>query len=85
MKRLCKKILTGAFILLFVFIFKLNNVNAASCRIGVSAPASVNSGSTFKVTVVTSSSSTLGTFEYTLSYDSSKVSLTSGQLHVVDF
>lgn len=85
MKKLLSKILTGVFILLFAFIFKIIDVNAASCKIGVSSVSSTGVGSTFKVTVVTSSSSTLGTFEYTLSYDSSKVSLTSGQLHVVDF
>ena len=83
MRKLYKKILTGAFILLFVFLFKLPNIDAASCRIGVSAPSSVVVGQTFKVTVTVSSNSTLGVYEYTLSYDSSKVRLSSGQLHVV--
>ena len=85
MKKLYKKILTGAFILLFVFLFKLPNVDAASCRIGVSAPSSAVVGQSFKVTVTVSGSASIGSWEYTLSYDSSKVRLNSGTLHVVDY
>lgn len=85
MKKLYKKILTGAFILLFAFIFKIDNVNAASCRIGVSAPSSVVVGQSFKVTVTVAGSASIGSWEYTLSYDSSKVRLNSGTLHVVDY
>ena len=85
MKKLYKKILTGAFILLFAFIFKLPNVDAASCRIGVSAPSSAVVGQSFKVTVTVSGSAAIGSWEYTLSYDSSKVRYNSGQLHVVDY
>lgn len=85
MKKLYKKILTGAFILLFAFIFKIDNVSAASCRIGVSAPSSVVVGQSFKVTVTVSGSASIGSWEYTLSYDSSKVRLNSGTLHVVDY
>ena len=84
MTKLYKKILTGAFVLLFVFLFKLPNV-AASCRIGVSAPSSAVVGQNFKVTVTVSGSSSIGSWEYTLGYDSSKVRLTSGSLHVVDY
>ena len=85
MKKLYKKILTGAFILLFAFIFKIDNVSAASCRIGVSAPSSVVVGQSFKVTVMVAGSASIGSWEYTLSYDSSKVRLNSGTLHVVDY
>lgn len=85
MKKLYKKILTGAFILLFAFIFKIDNVSAASCRIGVSAPSSVVVGQSFKVTVTVAGSASIGSWEYTLSYDSSKVRLNSGTLHVVDY
>lgn len=85
MKKLLKNILTGAFVLLFVFLLKMGRVNAASCRIGVSAPSTVSPNSTFKVTVTVSSSASLGSWEYTLGYDSSKVRLNSGQLHVVDY
>lgn len=85
MKKLYKKILTGAFILLFAFIFKIDNVSAASCRIGVSAPSSVVVGQSFKVTVTVAGSASIGSWEYTLSYDSSKVRLNNGTLHVVDY
>lgn len=85
MKKLYKKILTGAFILLFVFLFKLPNVDAASCRVGVSAPSSIVVGKSFNVTVTVSSGAAIGSWEYTLSYDSSKVRLNSGTLHVVDY
>lgn len=85
MKKLYKKILTGAFILLFAFIFKIDNVSAVSCRIGVSAPSSVVVGQSFKVTVTVAGSASIGSWEYTLSYDSSKVRLNSGTLHVVDY
>ena len=85
MKKLYKKILTGAFILLFAFIFKIDNVSAASCRRGVSAPSSVVVGQSFKVTVTVAGSASIGSWEYTLSYDSSKVRLNSGTLHVVDY
>lgn len=85
MKKLYKKILTGAFILLFAFIFKIDNVSAASCRIGVSTPSSVVVGQSFKVTVTVAGSASIGSWEYTLSYDSSKVRLNSGTLHVVDY
>ncbi len=85
MTKLYKRILTGAFILLFVFLFKLPNVSAASCRIGVSAPSSAVVGQSFKVTVTVSGSSSIGSWEYTLGYDSSKVRLNSGNLHVVDY
>ena len=85
MKKEIKRFLLGVFILLFAFIFKINSINAASCKIGVSAPSNVTVGQTFKVTVSVSSSSSLGSWEYTLSYDSSLVRLNSGTLHVVDY
>lgn len=85
MKSIYKKILTGVFILLFAFIFKIPGVGAASCRINVSAPSSVIVGQSFKVTVNVSSNASLGSWEYTLSYDSSKVRLSGGTLHVVDY
>lgn len=85
MTKLYRKILTGAFILLFAFLFKLPNVAAASCRIGVSAPSNVVVGKSFTVMVTVSSSASIGSWEYTLSYDSSKVRLNNGTLHVVDY
>lgn len=85
MKKLYKKMLTGAFILLFVFLFKMPWAQAASCRISVSAPSTVVVGQSFTVTVSVSSSAALGSWEYTLSYDSSKVRYSSGTLHVVEY
>lgn len=85
MTKLYKQILTGVFILLFVFLFKIESVSAASCRIGVSAPSSAVVGQNFKVTVTVSGSASIGSWEYTLGYDSSKVRLKSGNLHVVDY
>lgn len=85
MLKSCKKIITGVLILLFMFLLKLPEVNASSCRIGVSAPSSVVVGKTFNVTVTVSGSEAIGSWEYTLSYDSSKVKLNSGQLHIVDY
>ncbi len=85
MKDKFKKIGIGVFILLFVFLFKLPSASAASCKIGVSAPNQVIVGKSFKVTVTVSSNASLGSWEYTLSYDSSKVKLNSGSLRVVDY
>ena len=75
-----KYLMTGVFILLFAFIFKINIVKAA-CSISVSAPSTSVVGQSFKVSV--SVPSNAGAWEYTLSYDSSKVKLVSGQLKVV--
>lgn len=80
-----KVLFKGILFLLFAFIVKVPYVNAASCNIGISAPSSVVVGSTFTVNVNVSSNQALGSWEYTLSYDSSLVRLNSGQLHVVDY
>ena len=80
-----KKIIIGLFILIFSFIISVNKVDAASCKIGVSAPANVVVGNKFNVTVTVSGGAPIGSWDYTLSYDSSLVRLNSGQLHVVDY
>lgn len=85
MKKGYKKILIGTFVFAVAFLFEVLSVNAASCRIGVSAPSSIVVGKTFNVTVSVSGSAPIGSWEYTLSYDSSKVKLNSGQLHIVDY
>ena len=79
MNKIMKQALQGVFILLFVFLFKINNVNA--CSISVSAPSSAVVGQTFKVSV--SVPSNAGSWEYVLSYDSSKVKQVSGPSKVV--
>ena len=85
MKKQIKRIILGVFLLLFTLLFKIDYVSAASCRMSVSAPSNAIVGQTFNVTVSVSSSNSLGSWEYTLSYDSSLVRLNSGTLHVVDY
>lgn len=84
MKRV-KKVTNIFLIILFVFIFKISNISAASCKISVSAPSSVTVGQNFNVTVTVSSNAALGSWNYTLGYDSSKAKFNSGTLHVVDY
>lgn len=61
-------------------------VNASSGTISVTSSAStVVVGNTFKVTVKISSSAALGSWQYTISYDSNKVKLQSGTSNVVDY
>lgn len=79
------KILVSLFLVFFTFLLKLETIDAASCRIGVSAPSNVVVGRTFNVTVTVSGGAPIGSWEYTLGYDSSKVRLNSGQLHIVDY
>lgn len=74
-----KKVLLGVFILLFMFLININV--SAGCSISISAPKTASVGSTFKVSATVPSNS--GSWEYTLSYDSSKVKLVSGTLKVV--
>lgn len=60
------------------FIMLTLNVNAASATVGVSTSASqVVVGNTVKVTVTISSASALGSWEYSLYYDTSLFSLSS--------
>ncbi len=62
------------------------NVFAASGSIKASASSSkVTIGNTIKVKVTVSSTDTLGTWRYGLSYDKSKLSLISGDTSIVDY
>ena len=64
----------------------ITEVNAASGTISITSSAStVVVGNTFKVTVKISSSVALGSWQYTISYDSNKVKLQSGTSNVVDY
>ncbi len=59
----------------------ITTVEAASANVSVSSSVSkIVVGKTFKITVKVSSSTVLGAWEYTLGYDSSKVSLTSSEV-----
>ena len=65
------------FLILLISFFIVGNVYAASANINLSASAStVIVGNTVTVTVKTTSTSSLGGVEYTVSYDSSMLSLT---------
>lgn len=79
------KILLGLSVFFCAFIINITSISAASCRIGVSAPSSAVVGRSFTVTVTVSSGSPIGSWQYTLSYDSSKVRYNSGNLRVVDY
>ncbi len=77
------------FIILFITIFgaliPLKNLNAASATISVSANKNqVIVGDNVTVTVKISSSDTLGSWKWTIDYDSSKLKLTSGETTVGD-
>lgn len=78
-----KKIIKYLLLLLFIIP---TNCFAASGLIDIySSSKSLSPGNTFTVTVYCKSSSPIGTCEYTLSYDSSKVKLTSGNANVLDY
>ena len=84
MKKNIKKVLS---LIVFTFVLFIANISItnAACRINVSAPSNIVVGRTFNVTVTVSGSQPIGSWEYTLGYDSSKVKLNGGKLHVVDY
>lgn len=80
------KILIGIFITLFTLFISLENVLAASATISVSANKSqVIVGDTVTVTVKVSSSQLLGSWRWSLDYNSSKFKLTSGSNPTVGY
>ncbi len=80
-----KRILLLTTLLISAFVFT-KELDAASGYIQVySSRNSLVVGGTFTVDVTISSSAPLGSWEYTISYDSSKLRLTSGQASVVDY
>lgn len=82
MKNLFRKIVLSL-ILSFACVM---SVNAASANIRVtSSKTSPIVGNQITVSVSISSSEALGSWEYSLSYDSSKLKLLSGDVHVVDY
>ncbi len=85
MKRIMKYL--GGIVLSMLFLFtNLDTLSASSASISVSSSAStVVLGNTFTVTIKVSSSSKLGTWEFTPSYDSGKFKLVSGDTSVVDY
>src|SRR5690606_36025864 len=62
----------------FLFILKPEDVNAASASITLTSNrSSVVVGNTFTVTATVSSSVAIGSWDFTISYDTSKLSLQS--------
>ncbi len=80
-----KKLLISIFITLLSTFMIVNNVNAASASISVSANKSqVIVGDTVTVTVKISSSELLGSWKWSMDYNSSKFKMTSGESTVSD-
>ena len=80
-----KNIIRGLFIILATVLLIPMNVNAATAKITTSSSSkSPTVGSTITVTVKITGTK-LGTYEYSLSYDSSKLQLTSGSLYNTGF
>lgn len=84
MNKLIKKL--SLVILIFVMIFtNVASLFAATATISVSSSNSVIIGNTFNVTVKISSSAALGSWDYFISYDTSKFKLVSGKEHVAEW
>jgi len=84
MKKIIKHICILFISMLLVFS-DISLLKAASASISVSSSSSsVVVGNTFTVTIKVSSSSALGSWEFTPSYDTSKFKLTSGDTTVAD-
>jgi len=84
MKKILKNILYSFVSLIFV-LGSFMKINAASANISVSSNSSkVVVGNTFTVTVKISSSVAMGTWEWTIDYDTKKFKLVSGESNVAD-
>lgn len=84
MKKLSKGI-SLLIISVLLSVIGVKEVNAASAYIGVSSSKrQVLVGSSFNVTVKISSSESIGSWQYTLKFDSSQVKLTSGSMAEAD-
>ena len=82
MKGIIKKIIFTCIVLISL----LPILNASSGQISIyTNNSSVVVGNTFSATVTVSSGSYLGSWEYTLSYDSSKLKLISGDVYIADY
>ena len=80
MKKL-NKILFGLLLIIGLTV----NVHASSGKISVSGPSKVIVGNTFEVKVTVSSSAKIGTWEFSINYDSKKFKMTSGNKSVKDY
>jgi hypothetical protein len=86
MKEKIKKFGNLLLIGIIAFILGFSDLKAASAYISVKSSASnVIVGRTFNVTVTISSSVALGSWEYTIDYNTSLFKLTSGQSYIADY
>jgi len=82
MKKLIKLL---SFATVLFAVAPMMQVHAATGRISVSASSNtVSVGNTVSVTVKCTSTSAIGTCEYSMSYDSNKLKMTSGEYSVVE-
>jgi hypothetical protein len=65
------------FIILFSFLLIPGVINASNANVSISAPSSVYIGDTVRVSVTVSSSVSLGSWQYNIGYDDSKLSYVS--------
>ena len=79
-----KKINKLLFGILLLFGLTIS-VHASSGKISVSGPSQVLVGNTFEVKVTLSSSTKIGTWEFSVNYDSGKFKLVSGNKSVKDY
>ncbi len=79
-----KKINKLLFGILLLFGLTIS-VHASSGKISVSGPSQVLVGNTFEVKVTLSSSTNIGTWEFSVNYDSGKFKLVSGNKSVKDY
>lgn len=85
MKKITKHLI-GILISIILLFTNIDSLKASSANISVSSSAStVVIGNTFTVTIKISSSSDLGAWDFTPSYDSSKFKMTSGDASVADY
>ena len=80
------KLFTSIVLTILLMFTASTSLKAASGSISVrSSRSSLVVGNQVTVTVTVSSSSPLGSWEYSLNYDSSKLKLISGNTHIVDY
>ena len=79
------KKLKGLFIALLFTFFIPTVVNAASASISIRTSGQAVVGNTITATVNLSSGTAMGSWQYVVSYDSSKLQLVSGQTSVADY
>lgn len=86
MKKNIFKFIIGVILCISINLICITKIDAASATIKVSSNRSqVIVGNSFTVTVTVSSSTPIGSWEFTINYDKSKLRLTSGENRIVDY